>query len=294
LRAFAKVGIDFAGPYEVKFSRGRARKKVYILVFTCMQVRAVHLEVTDSQDMTAVMNAFTRFVDVRGMPTDILSDNFSTFISEDKELQDWVRHVDSDWFIDAEQAGIKWHLTPPLAPHHGGIYETMVKAAKRALKSIQTDRNLDMDEFRTLVSRATALINGRPIKRIVDNVSTRILTPNHFLIGNLGGAVTTEKLTPLNRWKLINSLQHELWEDFESHYMADLKRLRRWKIVRPEVELDQIVLELIPGIGTGRWKLAKVVELIPSKDGKIRKVKIQNSSGIYERAITNLCPLELD
>ena len=294
LRAFAKTGLDFAGPFETKFGRGRARKKVYILVLTCMQIRAVHLEVTDSQDMTAVMNAMSRFVDIRGMPTDILSDNFSTFISEDKELQDWVRHLDSDLLVTPEGANVKWHLTPPHAPHHGGIYETMVKATKRALKSINDRQNLDLDEFRTLVSRCGAIINGRPLKRVPDNPSIILLTPNHFLLGNMGGAVTTDHLTPLQKWKTINKLQDEYWGILMEHFWPELKRLRKWKIVNPEVRIDQIVIENLPGLGTGQWRLARVIELIPSSDGKVRKVKVKTSTGVFLRAITNLCPLELD
>ena len=294
LRAFAKTGLDFAGPFETKVGRGRARKKVYILVLTCMQIRAIHLEVTDSQDLTAVMNAMSRFVDTRGMPTDILSDNFSTFISEDKELEDWVRHLDSDLLIEPSKAKVKWHLTPPLAPHHGGIYETMVKATKRALKAINKREVLDLDEFRTLVSRCAAIINGRPLKRVVDNASVEILTPNHFLIGNMGGAVTTEHLTPTARWKTINKLQDEYWKLLIENYWHELKVLKKWKIVNPEVRLDQIVVEEVAGIGTGRWKLARVIELIKSSDGRVRKVKIQNANGVYTRAVTSLCPLELD
>ena len=294
LKAFAKTGLDFAGPFEVKVGRGRARQKVYILVFTCMQIRAIHLEVTDSQDMTSVMNAISRFIDIRGMPTDILSDNFSTFISKDKELEDWVRHLDLDMMIKPIMAEVKWHLTPPLAPHHGGIYESMVKSTKRALKTIMTGELLDFDTFRTFVSRSAALVNGRPLKRVTEDSSSYILTPNHFLIGNLGGAVTTEHLTPFKKWKEIVRLQDEFWKLLIKHYLPELKRLRKWKIVNPDVKIDQLVAEIQPSLGTGHWRLARIIELIPSPDGKIRKVKIKNSNGIFERAITSLCPLELD
>jgi hypothetical protein len=37
--------------------------------------------------MSATLNAISRFVASRGMPTSILSDNFSTFISKDKHLE---------------------------------------------------------------------------------------------------------------------------------------------------------------------------------------------------------------
>ena len=294
LRAFAKTGLDFAGPFETKFGRGRAHKKVYILVLTCMQTRAVHLEVTDSVDLTAVMNALSRFVDIRGMPTDILSDNFSTFISHDKELQEWVRNLDLNMAIDPVEANVKWHFTPPYAPHHGGIYESMVKATKRALKTVSDKNLLDLDEFRTFVSRSAALLNGRPLARVVENATIKILTPNHFLMGNLGGAVTTDKLSPTKRWKTISKLQDEFWKIFQNNYIHELKRLRKWKLVNDEVRLGQIVLEATSNLGTGCWRLAKVIELIPSIDGIIRKVRVRNSSGEFERAITNLSPLELD
>jgi hypothetical protein len=42
VRAFEHVGLDFAGPFELKVGRARARKKVWVLVLTCMVVRAVH------------------------------------------------------------------------------------------------------------------------------------------------------------------------------------------------------------------------------------------------------------
>ena len=41
--------------------------------------RAIHLEVTESMDMRAFTNALTRFVAMRRMPTNILSDNWKTF-----------------------------------------------------------------------------------------------------------------------------------------------------------------------------------------------------------------------
>jgi hypothetical protein len=41
----------------------------------------------------------------------------------------------------------------------------------------------------TLIIRTASMLNGRPITKVVEE--SMILTPNHFLIGNLGGAVLT-------------------------------------------------------------------------------------------------------
>ena len=193
LHAFSKTGLDFAGPYEIKVGKRIARPKIYILVFTCLQVRAVHLEVTESMDTRAFTNALTRFVAIRGMPTDILSDNWKTFISDDKDLQSWVRNIDQDAVMSETPANVKWHFTPPHGPHHGGTYEIMVKAAKRALKALFHRPNLDMDEFRTAIAKITSFLNNRPLTRTETDGRTMILTPNHFLIGNLGGAVNIDR-----------------------------------------------------------------------------------------------------
>ncbi len=81
LRAFVQYGLDFAGPFELKAAgRGKARPKTYLLLFTCLQTRAVHLELTEAMSMSATLNAILRFVDIRGMPTSILSANFLTFV----------------------------------------------------------------------------------------------------------------------------------------------------------------------------------------------------------------------
>jgi len=190
LRAFSKVGIDFAGPFHIKQQgRGKPRLKSYILVFSCLQTRAVHLEATESQDTDSVLNAFSRFTSFRGMPEEVLSDNWKAFVTEDKELQSWVRYLDDDLIIKSDLANVVWHFTPPYGPHHGGTYEIMVKATKRALDIFCKRADLTMDEFRTVLSRICALLNGRPLTRVVEEGVTYVLTPNHFLFGNLGGAV---------------------------------------------------------------------------------------------------------
>jgi hypothetical protein len=84
LRAFSKIGLDFAGSFEIKMGKLRKRLKVYILVITCLQTRALHLEVTEGMETLHVVNALSRFIDVRGIPSKILSDNFSTFCSKKK------------------------------------------------------------------------------------------------------------------------------------------------------------------------------------------------------------------
>ena len=293
LQAFSKTGLDFAGPFFVKQGRAKQRLKSYILVFTCLQTRAVHLEVTNDQSTSSVLNAFSRMIDMRGMPNEFLSDNWKSFTSPEKELQSWVRDLDEDLIIRQTFAEAVWRFTPPYGPHHGGIYETMVKATKRALHSLFKEADLTMDEFRTAISRVAALLNSRPLTRVKDENGTRILTPNHFLIGMLGGAVSTEDLeNPVERWKRVHSIVNKFWRQFLSEYIPLLSNRGKWQTVRENVQVGEVVLQLDPNTPRGQWKLAIIEEVFPSKDGKVRRVKICTTTGVYERPITKLIPLE--
>ena len=294
LRAFSKTGLDFAGPFEIKASgRGHARTKVYILVLTCLQTRALHLECTHGMDTSSVANAISRFVDVRGMPTDILSDNWSSFVTKDKELESWVRFLDKDSIIKATKANVDWHFTPPKGPHHGGVYEIMVKATKRAFKGLLPKSDLTFDEFRTLVSKCMGLVNCRPLTRVPTGLDDQhvILTPNHFLFGSLGGAVDTPYSSFKNKWTLICDLQSKFWKLFLQEMIPELRLMRKWYKDCPNLAVGDWVIEIDPNLPKGQWKLATVEELILSNDHKVRKVIIKTSNGFYERPIVNLCPL---
>ena len=293
LQAFLKTGLDFAGPFLIKQGRARQRLKSYILVFTCLQTRAVHLEATHDQSTSSVMNSFSRFIDLRGMPNEFLSDNWKSFTSPEKELQSWVQDLDEDLLIRQTCAGAIWRFTPPYGPHHGGIYETMVKATKRALQSLFVESDLNMDEFRTAIGRVAALLNSRPITRVKEENSIQILTPNHFLIGRLGGAVSTADLdNPVERWKRIHSIIDKFWKQFLQEYIPLLSKRGKWHTAKENVQVGEVVLQLDPNTPRGQWKLAVIEEVFPSKDGRVRRCKIRSTNGSYERPITKLIPLE--
>jgi hypothetical protein len=236
LRAFSKIGLDFAGPFEIKMGKLRKRLKVYILVISCLQTRALHLEVTEGMETSHVVNALSRFIDIRGIHSKILSDNFSTFCSREKDLEVWVKTIDQGLLITQTKADIDWSFTPSYGPHHGGIYEIMIKATKRALKSLCSLSDLTMDECRTFVSRVAVLVNSRLLTRVNVESQDIILTPNSFLLGSLGGAVepTNMNWSTKKKWKAVHSLLNKFWDIFQQNYMPELRTKKKWK------ELNQI------------------------------------------------------
>ena len=56
---FTSISIDYAAPFEVK--RGRSTAKRWICVFVCNATSAIRLEVVESLETSAFLNAFHRF-----------------------------------------------------------------------------------------------------------------------------------------------------------------------------------------------------------------------------------------
>lgn len=81
---FTRVGVDYFGPFIVK--RARSEVKRFGCIFTCLSIRAVHIEVANSLDAVSFINALERFIAGRGEPMEISSDNGTNFVEAQLEL----------------------------------------------------------------------------------------------------------------------------------------------------------------------------------------------------------------
>lgn len=113
---FTKVGMDFFGPFEIK--RGRSTVKRHGVVFTCLTIRAVHLEVAHSLDTDSCINASGRFVARRGTVKSIRSDNGTNLVGAEREMREEISRWNSQKISGAMmQKSIDWDFNPPAASH---------------------------------------------------------------------------------------------------------------------------------------------------------------------------------
>ena len=98
---FSSVGIDFFGPILLKEKRSHAKR--YRCVFTCLTIRAVHIEVAHDLTSDSFIEAFTRFVSRRGAPIEVFSDNGTNFRGAEPEikvaLRQWNSHRISTMYL---------------------------------------------------------------------------------------------------------------------------------------------------------------------------------------------------
>ena len=63
---FLYTGLDFFGPFLVRRGRGQSRIKRYGVIFTCLTMQAVHLEVAADMTTDSFINILRRFIARRG------------------------------------------------------------------------------------------------------------------------------------------------------------------------------------------------------------------------------------
>ena len=61
---FTYCAVDFFGPFSIK--EGRKEIKRYSVLFTCLAMRAVHIETTVWLTTDSFINALRRFISIRG------------------------------------------------------------------------------------------------------------------------------------------------------------------------------------------------------------------------------------
>jgi transposase InsO family protein len=291
---FSNVGVDFAGPLFV-MGEGRRTKKAYILLFTCMWTRAIHLELVSDLSASSCVSGLRRLFGRRGVPQTILSDNAKVFRSAD------VRALSRD-------RGIVWRFSTPLAPWTGGVWERLVRSVKRCLRKVLGSSCLVFEELATVLVEVEASVNNRPLTYVdVDGVDEAI-TPNHLIYSRALPVISLRqdevqpsqlrsskgmRLHFLHKQKLLRDF-HAKWE---KEYIDILRtagnaRAPRSAVRRPRVGDVVLVHGDAPRL---MWKLGRVMELIPSRDGVVRSamVKVGKTGNIIKRAVVCLYPLEV-
>ena len=311
---FAVTGVDYTGHFYVKNEEG-SQSKYYILIFTCLTTRAVHMEVINSMATESFVLAMIRFCNRFSIPRIIYSDNGKSFISGGNILSEIFL---SDLFKSKfEPYKIEFRLNPIYSPWVGGTWERLIKTVKSCINKTIGKQKLAYFNFITLISDIQATMNNRPLtySTNIDN-SIEVITPNHFL--NFNNTNNTMILTSNDdfpeleeeddpqydpykklmtsldiRQKLINKYQRV----FLQNYLLSLKRkIPDGKDYSDSEELKPgRVLLLQNEKNKPHLKMVRIISHIPSTDGVLRSVRIKTSDGSETQvAIANLIPLELD
>ena len=295
---FSYVGVDCFGPLNVR--RGRSTVKRYGVIFTCLSIRAIHIEAVHSLDTDSFIEALRRFIARRGQPLLMRSDNGGNFVKAERELRMAVRDWNQDKIHDFLLAkNIKWLFNPPAGSHHGGVWERCIRTVRKVMKALMKEQPLNDEGLLTLMCEVEAIINGRPITEVSDDPKDpEPLTPNHLLLLRSGptlppGRFGKEDSYSRRRWKQVQYLADIFWRRWILEYLPTLQERKKWGNVDRNFAVDDVVLVLDERVPRSSWPLGRIIEVYQNKrDGMVRSAKVKTRTSVLVRPIDKIVLLE--
>ena len=173
---FAHTGVDYTSHYYVRNDEG-GKVKTYILIFTCFNTRAIHLEAVSSMSTAE----FIRFVNRYGIPLTVYSDNAKSFLQAGGIIQNLLSS--SEFEEKFRTASISHKTIPVNAAWYGAVWERMIKTVKECFAKVIGRYTPSHSEFVTVLSDVQKVLNNRPLTYRSKENEVDIITPNHFLVG---------------------------------------------------------------------------------------------------------------
>lgn len=290
---FINVGVDFFGPFELK--RGRVTIKRYGVIFTCLNIRAVYLELAHSLNADSCINAIRRFVARRGPIKVMRSDNGTNLVRAERELKESIQSLNHTQIQNKLlDKGIKWMFNPPSGSHHGGIWERQIRTIRRILSALMQQQTLDEEGLTTLFCEVEAIINDRPITK-VSNVPGDLepLTPNHLLLHKTKPFLPPGVFDPNDcygrrRCRQVQYMADLFWKCWTKEYLPDLQERQKWTKKRRNFITGDIVLIIDNTAPRNSWIIGQVIRVTPDSRGFIRQVQVRTKTSTLCRPITKL------
>ena len=270
------VGVDFAGPFELRKSkRANKSEKVYLCLFVCFATKAIHLEIVTSLSTPDFIACLRRFIARRGLPSDFFSDNGTNFVGASNELRKLLEFVKTENVKNfVAENKCKWIFIPPSSPHFGGLWEAGVKSAKSHLRKIVGSTPLSLEALNT------------------DPRDSNTLTPGHFLTGAPLLAIpddcTNNMLGHTKRWELVQKLVHTFWRRWQTEYIANLQPRTKWFNNSSEIFKVNDVVLVTEHCNPANWPIAKIVKLDAGNDNVVRVVSILRNGKTFLRPVVKL------
>ena len=163
----------------------------------------------------------------------------------------------------------------------GGVWERQIRSVRNVLSAMLKNHSsaLNDESFRTLLAEVECIVNSRPLTvENLEDQSSLPLTPNAILtmkskvILPPSGIFQREDMYCRKRWRQVQHLANEFWTRWRKEYVASIQERSKWKGVRENFLVDDVVLLKDENLPRNQWPLAMVAEVFLSDDGLVRRV----------------------
>uniref|UniRef100_A0A2H1VMV3 SFRICE_041469 n=1 Tax=Spodoptera frugiperda TaxID=7108 RepID=A0A2H1VMV3_SPOFR len=299
-RPFTFCGVDLFGPMEVTVQY-RRREKRYGVLFTCMTIRAIHIEVVSTLTTDAFIMALRRMAARRGWPQHMFSDNGTNLRGATNEIKKSISDLDEETLKgEAVKYGTTWTFSPPASPHWGGAWERLIRCVKNSLKVVLKERAPRDEVLNTLLAEVEHMVNSRPLTHVsVEPHSDESLTPNHFLLGassNLPtiGAYDDSDAYLRKQWRISQRLADLFWKRWVREVLPDMRPRTKWHLEQRPLQVGDLVLIVDPDSPRNVWPRGRVQAVMAGRDGRIRVLDIKTKTGVLRRSAARIARIQTE
>ena len=293
-KAFSSVCLDMFGPLVIRDSvvkkGARVRKKVWGVLVVCNATRAVYLDVAEDYSTESILHVIRRLMADKGKVSEIISDPGTQLKGAANELA----NVQNGW-SDAELVrfgashGLEWKFTMAASHHQAGAVEIMIKICKGIMRSLMKAIGtsvLFLNELFTLMKEVANLANERPIGLKPNSQSdSQYLSPNCLLLGRCSERINSgpfqnkanfdhDPKDDRTRFILVQKITDQFWKTWTDLYFPTLLRRQKWHHKERDMKIDDVCVMKDSNTMRGEWRLCRVIEVYPDKEGVVRNVKV--------------------
>ena len=297
--AFSKVQVDMAGPWFAECEHScRSTVKVWAAVFKDPATCAVAAYAMPASNSAGFVQAYNRHAFRHGHPVKVYVDAGSQLLKAcEKAEMSWfeISHLISAHY----GVGFDYEVCPPHAHYFHGAVERSIKEIKRLFNNTFQGLKLHLLAFETALAFCTNQLNNLPITlgTRVDHLGHRdVLTPNRLIMGrNNKRSPSSITQVPSNSRlaEQLESIEKSWWKMWEAERLVDfVPQPAKWSRTNNSIAVGAVVIFPMAKpkspIGELMWKYGKVAEILPSRDGLARKIKItyQNYKEEVWRSVT--------
>ena len=179
----------------------------------------------------------------------------------------------------------------------GGPWERQIRTVRKILSALLNQQALSDEGLCTLMCLVEAVINGRPLTVVSDDVrDPEPLTPNHLLLLRQNNFFPSDvfgksDLYSQRRWRQIQDLADVFWRRWTREYLPALQQRQKWSTPVRNLAVGDIVL-IMEDLPRNQWLMGRVVETFPGRDNLVRTAKVKTKSTTLVRPVHKLCLIE--
>ncbi|KAL1109925.1 hypothetical protein AAG570_014132 [Ranatra chinensis] len=263
------------------FSARRVIKSRLHKCVTCFRAKPINKPpLLGDLPPSTFLDALGRFVHRRSAPAHLYSDCGTNFVGAaallNSQWQTLLKASKDQLVSFANAHHISFKFNAPASPHQGGLWERAVRSAKHHLRRVIGTQTPTTNQLAYLFSFVEAVLNSRPITPLSsDPNDLSALTPGHFLVGR-----------PL--------IAPPFWLRWHAEYLPQLRERSKWLRPTPNLQPGDLVLLEEANTPPLIWPMGRILKTHPGRDGVVRRVLVQTSSGNYLRPAVKIYRLPLE